>query len=191
MDKNIIEGEPLEINKPNEGDIVFLIEEQPAITLKPSGVFLVRDNVVATDLDLYKGMRAWLERASATQEELDPLEPEDKSAQVAYVFDAIADRTKLKEFSRFVTDEYEAFEDNSSEDEPQVIYTFKAFRDQYELAEFQRGPDYGQAINTFGRWLRAQHRYASDAMHRKAYDMLDEIYKQWCTTLSDHDVGPE
>jgi len=132
-----------------------------------------------------------LERASATQEELDPLEPEDKSAQVAYVFDAIADRTKLKEFSRFVTDEYEAFEDNSSEDEPQVIYTFKAFRDQYELAEFQRGPDYGQAINTFGRWLRAQHRYASDAMHRKAYDMLDEIYKQWCTTLSDHDVGPE
>jgi len=181
-----------DVNDTLDEDIVFLIEEQPAITLKPNGVFLVRDNVVATDLDLYKGMRAWLERASATQEELDPLEPEDKSTQVAYVFDAIADRTKLKEFSRFLTTEYELLEVvNSPEDEPQVIYTFKAFRDQYELAEFQRGPDYGQAINTFGRWLRAQHKYASDAMHRKAYDMLDEIYKQWCTTLSDHDAGPE
>lgn len=170
-------------------EIAFTLEDNPTpvLQLREGGKFLVRGKTVATDTDVYIALKDWL--LVARQEAKKVIQAdENKSVQVAYVFDVVTDRDALKAFNNHIVN---AYEDDDLTDEPTVIYTFKAYRDQYELAEFQRGPNYGRAISDFGEWLRAKHKYAPEGMPDGEYELLDKIWEAWCENLVDNDAVAE
>jgi len=172
----------------SEGEIKFELngESGPVLHLKPSGEILVRGNPVATDIEVYNGLKDWL--TGVQDKEADQPEPE-AGPRLAYVFDMIEDRQPLKDFETYLAKEYDVLADDAQpEGEPQVIYMFRAFRDRYELAEFQRGPNYGRALDSFGNWLRAQYRYQSESLTDKESALLEKVWEQWCGTLEDEDA---
>jgi len=106
--------------------------------------------------------------------------------RVAYVFDSQVDKQELQQFNDFITDGFDPLaEDEQPGADLQVIYVFKAHDDRYELEAFQSGPKYIQAVETFGRWLRAQHKYQSDSLTDEERTLLGRIWANWCTTLSE------
>jgi len=167
--------------------ISFELDDKPVLELKAGGEVLVNGKHVASDWDVYKAFKAWLQVAH--QEVLGARQvAEEKSTQVIYVFDAVKDREALKQFNDYLVDVHGLDADH---EEPIVIYQFHTFRDRYELAEFQRGPDYGRAIDQFGSWLRTQHKYAPDGMPDDIYAVWDTVWDTWCESLDDNDAQAE
>ena len=181
--KNKDHDESVNIMESDLGEISFITGDQPVIVLKPSGEFLINGKEVATDLDLYDGLKAWLKQT--VNDTLD----DEQAPTVAYVFNKFIDKDSLKAFSDNLNKSYEIIPKGSHpDDEPTVIYTFRAFRDQYELAEFQKGPNYGRAIDTFGRWLREQWKYAPEDLDEKEYKAIERIWDKWWEVLNDEDA---